>query len=145
MLVADISDAAIYDLTPEVVRMKKLARIVFAAMVLFLLGSVPESGADGRRSGHGGGRVGVGVWLGPGWWGPHYYPPYYPYYQPEQRIVIEQQPDMYVQPAPQAEEQQIYWYYCKETKGYYPYVKQCPSGWMKVVPSPPPPSPSPPE
>jgi hypothetical protein len=28
-----------------------------------------------------------------------------------------------------------YWYYCKDAKGYYPYVKRCPSGWMKVVPS----------
>jgi hypothetical protein len=126
--------------------MKTLTRIICAAMLLFLLGSVTESGADGRYSGrrdggHGDGHVGVGVWLGPGWWGPNYYPFYYPYFPPEQRIVIEQQPEMYVQPAPQAEEQQIYWYYCKEPKGYYPYVKQCPSGWMKVVPSLPPSSP----
>jgi hypothetical protein len=33
----------------------------------------------------------------------------------------------------------IYWYYCQNPQGYYPYVKQCPNGWMKVVPSPPPP------
>ena len=116
--------------------MKTIARLLIAAMVVLLLGSMTESGADGRHSGHGGGRVSVGVWLGPGWWGPPYYPLYYPYYQPEQRIVIEQ-PEMYVQPAPQAEEQQNYWYYCKDPQGYYPYVKQCPSGWMKVVPSPP--------
>lgn len=128
--------------------MKTLARIIFTVMVLLLLGSIPESSAEGRHSGHGGGHVGVGVWLGPGWWGPPYYPYYpyyYPYYPPEQRIVIEQQPEMYAQPAPQAEEQQQYWYYCKEPKGYYPYVKECPNGWMKVVPSPPPPSSSPPK
>lgn len=33
-------------------------------------------------------------------------------------------------PLPKA---QFYWYYCKNPSGYYPYVKQCPSGWMKVV------------
>jgi hypothetical protein len=41
-----------------------------------------------------------------------------------------------VQPAPQPEEPN-YWYYCHNPEGYYPYVKKCPSGWMKVVPSPP--------
>ena len=123
--------------------MKTLARIIFAAMVLLLLGSIPESGADGRHYGHGQRGGEVGIWIGPGWWIPSYYPFYYPYYPPEQRIVIEQQPEMYVEPVPQEEEQQHYWYYCTEPKGYYPYVKQCPSGWMKVVPSPPTPSSSP--
>ena len=126
--------------------MKTLARILFAAMVLLLLGLIPESNADGRHFGHGRGHVGVGVWLGPGWWGPwpYYYPSYYPNYPPEQRIIVEQ-PEMYVQPTPQAEGVQSYWYYCKAPQGYYPYVKQCPSGWMKVVPSPPSPSSTPPE
>lgn len=30
-----------------------------------------------------------------------------------------------------------YWYHCSSPKGYYPYVKQCPPGWVKVVPHPP--------
>jgi hypothetical protein len=29
-----------------------------------------------------------------------------------------------------------YWYYCEDPKGYYPYVTECPDGWMKVVPPP---------
>jgi len=37
-----------------------------------------------------------------------------------------------VQPAPL--ETSSYWYYCENPKGYYPYVKDCPYGWMKVVP-----------
>lgn len=123
--------------------MKMFTRVVLAMMVLLLTGFIPESDADGRRSAHRGGHVGVGVWLGPGWWGPHYYPSYYPFYPPEQRIVIEHQPEMYIQPVPQAEEQQYYWYYCKESKGYYPYVKRCPTGWIKVVPFPSPPASSP--
>lgn len=128
--------------------MKTLARIIIATLVVLLVGSMPGTNADARRSGyggHGGGgygpHVGIGLWLGPGWWpgwwGPHYYPSYYyPYYQ-EPPIVIQQQPEEYEQPAPQ-EGQPVYWYFCKEPQGYYPYVKQCPSGWMKVVPTPPP-------
>jgi hypothetical protein len=29
-----------------------------------------------------------------------------------------------------------YWYYCQSPRGYYPYVPQCPSGWLQVVPRP---------
>jgi len=120
--------------------MKTLERVIFAIMVVLLLGSMPGTGAQAGHSGHGA-RVGIGLWLGPGWWGPYYYPSYYyPYYPMESPIVIQQQPELYVQPAPQTEEQQSYWYYCKSPQGYYPYVKQCPSGWLKVVPSPPSPS-----
>ena len=30
-----------------------------------------------------------------------------------------------------------YWYYCQDAQGYYPYVKSCPGGWTRVVPTPP--------
>jgi len=119
-------------------------------MVVLLLGSMAGTSAE-ARDGHGGHgpHVGVGLWLGPwwgpGWWGPQYYPSYYyPSYYPEPPLVIQQQPEVYVQPASQAEQQAVYWYFCKNPQGYYPYVKECPSGWMKVVPTPPvPPSPPP--
>lgn len=123
--------------------MKTLARIIIAVMVVLL---VSASSAEARRGGHGGHgpRVGIGLWVGPGWGWPYYYPSYYyPYYPPDPPIVI-QQPEVYVQPAPQ-EEQPLYWYFCKEPQGYYPYVKQCPTGWMKVVPTPPAPTSVPPE
>ena len=110
--------------------MKRLVRISLTVMAVLLL-----SAAAGQAA-----RIHGGIWIGPvwgpGWWGPPY--PYYPYYaQPP--VVIQQQPapEIYVQPPPQAEEPS-YWYYCQDPKGYYPYVKQCPNGWMKVVPSPPP-------
>jgi len=35
------------------------------------------------------------------------------------------------------ESQSNYWYYCRKPEGYYPHVKKCPDGWMKVVPQPP--------
>ncbi len=40
-----------------------------------------------------------------------------------------------------------YWYYCEYYRGYYPYIRQCPGGWLLVVPSAPPvaaPAPLPP-
>lgn len=30
-----------------------------------------------------------------------------------------------------------WWYFCKTPEGYYPYVRECPSGWEKVSPTPP--------
>lgn len=45
--------------------------------------------------------------------------------------MIEQQPQAYVQ---QNQQESDYWYYCQNPEGYYPYVKSCPGGWMKVVP-----------
>jgi|WetSurMetagenome_2_1015567.scaffolds.fasta_scaffold282375_2 hypothetical protein len=84
---------------------------------------------------------GGSIWIGPGWldpwWGyPYYSYPYYPYpYYPEPPVVTQEQPQVYVEPAPQQEEES-YWYYCPKSKGYYPYVKKCPEGWLRVVPSP---------
>jgi hypothetical protein len=76
----------------------------------------------------------VGVWIGPGpwWWGP----PYYPYYYPP---VVVADP-VYVQPVPAPPN---YWYYCRESNAYYPYVSQCPSGWEQVSPQPPAPAQAP--
>ncbi len=75
-------------------------------------------GFDGHRS-----RVFIGgtVFLGdPFWWGPP------PVYAPP--VVVQQPAPVYT--APPA----TYWYYCPNPQGYYPYVQQCPPGWMTVVP-----------
>jgi hypothetical protein len=29
-----------------------------------------------------------------------------------------------------------WWYYCDASRGYYPYVKECPTGWQRVAPAP---------
>ncbi len=96
----------------------------------------------GGRSHHHGGHWSGGVWIGPafGWygWGPWWdarYP--YPYYR-YPPVVIERQQPLYIEPEPEQQDQG-YWYYCRERQAYYPYVEQCPGGWMKVVPSPVPP------
>ena len=87
---------------------------------------------------HGGGHVRFGVVIGAPfypWW---YYPPYY--YPPV--ITVPAAPTTYIEqgspqaaPAPQP---QGYWYYCDESKTYYPYVKECPGSWRRVTPQPPP-------
>jgi len=91
---------------------------------------------------------------------PHYY--YSPYYYPPVAIVP-QAPPVYIeqpqfalppvqQPSPPyQQEQQMYqppgesapqssggylWYFCPDSQTYYPYVKQCPSGWQPVTPQP---------
>jgi len=83
-------------------------------------------------------RGGVGVYIGAPiiWgsvWGPGGYPP--PYYYPPRVIVTQPAPPpVYIEQAPPA--QQTYWYYCPSAAGYYPYVKECPEEWQKVLPEP---------
>jgi hypothetical protein len=80
--------------------------------------------------------VGLGFGFGPywGWPGPYYYPP--AYYPPAVIVASPPAPTQYVERAepPQAG----YWYYCESSRGYYPYVKECPGGWKAVPPAPPP-------
>ena len=102
-------------------------------------------GYYGRGYGWGGS---IGLGFGPYWGAGYYAPGYYgsPYYSP---IVIEQAgPQVYIeqnplpiQPVPTAGPtptlQTGYWYYCRASKGYYPYVKDCRMGWERVSPLPP--------
>lgn len=126
--------------------------------IFALLGTLifaPGAWANGGYHGHGG-HTSVGVVIGPVW-GPWYYPPRpyyppypyygpYPYYPPvviESRpppVYIEQAPAQTAPVAPAAPVMSApsqYWYYCAASRGYYPYVKECPAGWQKVVPTPP--------
>ncbi|HEY5998397.1 MAG TPA: hypothetical protein VI078_03740 [bacterium] len=117
-------------------------------------GSGRHGGGFGR--GHFGGdhdRRHVGTsfsfWVGPGWdpwwWGPFGYPYYYPYsyrysypyyypYYAEPPVVVE--PPAQEEEAPAPQQETYSWYYCQDPAGYYPYVRECPSGWTKVAPSP---------
>jgi hypothetical protein len=86
---------------------------------------------------HHGGRVHFGVVIGAPFY-PWYYPPY-PYYYPPV-VVAPAAPPTYIeqgsaQPAP-SQQSQGFWYYCAESKTYYPYVKECPGGWQRVTPQP---------
>jgi hypothetical protein len=102
---------------------------------------------------HGGTRVFIGGgfgWWGPGWWGwPGWWGPSYPYYgyygdygyYGGAPVAVQQGPTEYIQQEPAPPSATQYWYYCQDTKAYYPYVKECPSRWIQVVPQPSPPAP----
>jgi hypothetical protein len=122
--------------------MKKLAAISLAAVILLLATATPSMA--GRGYWRGGGRVFVGVGVGPYWgwggypyWGyPYYYPP--PYYSYGPPTVVVQQPPTYIQQDVQPEEAapapQAYWYYCSSSRAYYPSVQTCAETWIKVPP-----------
>jgi hypothetical protein len=71
---------------------------------------------------------------------------------PQPQVYIEQgsgataTPDVAPPPATQTapttsagnNNTQGYWYYCEQSDGYYPYVKECAAGWKQVTPTPPP-------
>lgn len=116
--------------------MKKTFCIVLTVVAMILASSLSGFAYRGGHRGHIGIGVSIGPAWGPGWWDPYYSSyPYYPYYAAPP-VVVPQQPEIYVEPAPQQEEP-VYWYYCRNPEGYYPYIKRCPNGWMRVVPSPP--------
>lgn len=111
----------------------------------------------GYRGGYGyyGYRGGLYFGLGWPWWGwPGYYPygygypyayaPYYgsyavPYADPPyaadgpgpQAYGENQAPEASAPPA------QAYWYYCRDSQTYYPYVRSCKGPWEPVLPQPP--------
>ena len=68
-----------------------------------------------------------------------YYPYYYPYYPPG-IVTVPSRPPVYIERGSPQSTQQFpagYWYYCSDPEGYYPYIKECPSGWQQVDPIPP--------
>jgi len=113
-------------------RTRQRAGAALAAVVLLLASAIPGQAFSGHAGGfhraafHNGFHhpgvdrprghrfIGTRIFLGdPFWWGPP---------------GVSSSP-VYVQPAPAT-----YWYYCPNPQGYYPYVQQCPAGWMTVIP-----------
>lgn len=112
-----------------------MRRALFVLSV-FVLAAV----VTGEAFAHGRGHVRFGVYVGGPYWGPYwgwgpayYYPPPYYYYPPAPA-----QPTEYIERIDPSE--QGWWYYCEESRGYYPYVKECAAGWKRVSPTPPAPS-----
>jgi len=110
---------------------------------------------DGHHHGSHGGSV--GIYFGPGYWGwPYYagYPGYYdgdpywdgaygypysaygdPTYAYEPPVYVEhgegamhETPQQPVSPAP------VYWFYCSDPAGWYPYVPKCNQAWRPTLP-----------
>lgn len=129
--------------------MNKTTRTVLAFTAVLMCGVLATESAFAR-----GPRGRVGIYLGLPLLGfgyhsyyssPYYYPPYYSYpsYYPtpmvtqQQPVYVEQNP----QPAPEAQSPAQsspagYWYYCADSRAYYPYVKDCRTGWQRVAPQP---------
>ena len=82
-------------------------------------------------------RSSTRIWIAPSWglW-PSYYSPYYSaaYYTPPPTVVTAV-PETYIQRTDQAESDN-YWYFCPGANGYYPHVRECSEGWLKVIPTP---------
>ena len=133
--------------------MKKFIGL-FVVAIVAVLTLAPPSFAGGTSVSVG---IGVGVpgwgWGARGWWGPGPwgYRPYWgsgvylaappivvapPVAYPSSPVVIQQAPSVSNQ-APQPEQ---FWYYCQDSQAYFPYVKECPRGWMQVVPQAQPPA-----
>lgn len=88
-----------------------------------------------------GGHVRFGVAIGgPAFW--YYPPPYYyypPYYYPPV-VTVPATPPVYIERNDAAGAERpasSYWYYCPDSRTYYPYVKECASAWQRVEPRPP--------
>ena len=121
----------------------KKARIA-VALAVALTASLAARSAFAWHHGHGGPRVSFGFNFGipVGAYPYYYYPPYYyPAYYPAP-VVVQQQAPVYIernpQPAPSAQPSAPagYWYYCADSRAYYPYVKECQGGWQRVAPQP---------
>ncbi|HET7596211.1 MAG TPA: hypothetical protein VFK15_04710 [Burkholderiales bacterium] len=84
----------------------------------------------GHGHSHFGLFIGAPLLLAPWYVGPrYYYPP---------AVVVPSSPPVYVERGETAPGDAQYWYYCRESETYYPYVKDCAGPWQKVVPQPPP-------
>ena len=113
-----------------------MRRIILLLLAMTLAASSLPAAAHG---GHG--HVSVGFVFGGPWYYPAYYYPY-PYYYPEP-VAVRNEPTTYIErgdaaaaaAAAQERGPQGYWYYCKEARAYHPYVKHCPGGWEKQIPT----------
>ena len=120
--------------------MRKFAAFLAIATAAMLASETASARHGGRHHGYGHGHARVGVGLGfyfgapyyP-YYSPYYYPPYYyqPYYVAPPVTYIER-PSPAPQAAPAAPAGPDYWFFCRETGTYYPYVGQCAGGWERV-------------
>jgi hypothetical protein len=115
--------------------------ITICCVALSSFSGMAEAGGGHHHGGwHGGSSV--GVWIGapivfgaPYYYPPSYYPyPYYRYGPPVVREYVYEQP---ASPPVVVAPQSPTWYYCRESRAYYPYVHECPGGWDSVPAQPP--------
>ena len=89
-----------------------------------------------NMGGYNSGFYGSNFGFGYGYPDPFFYPRPYNY---GPAVVVPMTPPVYIQREEvisPAQPQTNYWHYCQNPDGYYPYVKQCPGGWLQVAPQP---------
>jgi hypothetical protein len=127
--------------------LRRALKSAAAALLVLSLGAFAHDGGGAGHSGgshargghvgghasarHGGFHHGGHVFFGLGYWPSWYFPDPYGY-----GYLL---PGMYSAPVyvEQGDEgRSAYWYYCADSKAYYPYVQQCAAGWVPVLPAP---------
>jgi hypothetical protein len=105
---------------------------VILALILVLASGYALAG--GRHHHHGHGRISLGFHFGVplGWYHPWYYAPPAYYYPVAPVVVQPPAPTTFVERSDVVPEGAGSWYFCRDSNGYYPYVKQCPGGWQRV-------------
>ena len=119
--------------------MDKFKALLLAVAVVGTSFAAADADARGRhRHHHHHHRGSVGIFFGaPAFYAPyHYYPRYY--YPPAVVYGAPASPPVYIEqsgaPAAPAQNSSAYWYFCRDTQTYYPYVQQCASPWERVTP-----------
>jgi hypothetical protein len=118
---------------------------LFVLLASVFAGNAWADGYRGHSHGyrHGGGSVQFGVYVGAPWGYPPY--PVYPVYpQLNYWPQVYMPPILVAPPSVYVEQQRTipaleagFWYYCNESRTYYPHVQQCAVPWQKVSPTPP--------
>jgi hypothetical protein len=141
--------------------MKRYLKAV-PVFLLLVFGAMASGPAMAQRYGHGygyghGGGVRFGISLGLPLFGLGYYPgpyssypayaypapayaypgPAYAYPGPAAAPSAAYVEQGFPQAAPAPAQPQGDWYYCADSKSYYPYVRECPGGWQRVPAQPP--------
>ena len=129
----------------------KILIIVFAAVASGVAASAALARGGHGGHGHGGHRghyhshsgVSLGfVFGGPLWYPapaysyPYAYPYSYPYsYSYPPAVVVNPTPRVYIERDEEVMARTSspgYWYYCRESNVYYPYVRECAGPWERV-------------
>lgn len=82
-------------------------------------------------------RTHVGLVIGAPVFDPWYRPA--PWYPPT--VIVTQPappppPPVYIEQHEASVAPESYWYFCATAQGYYPYVRECPEPWQRILPHP---------
>ncbi len=132
--------------------MKTAIRTIGLGLAAIALAAASSmASADRGHRHYSGGRVHYGITFGvPLWYPGPYYSPYYnsypgysyPGYSYPAPVIVPPAPGVYVErddvtvPQDRAAATSPYWYYCRDSNTYYPYVRECATPWERVPAAP---------